>query len=88
MAGKEDPAKTAEKEARPKEPPANEFSKIRTHIVLKPFNAGKRNLKPGERVDASGWRNVNTLVNTRYLAPIHQEVYSPDEPDKVPGQGR
>jgi hypothetical protein len=56
--------------------------KIKTHIVLRPFNAGNKQLKAGERVDASGWRNLNALVNTRYLAPI-QEQYSSDETEPV-----
>jgi hypothetical protein len=42
-----------------------------THEVLRPFNAGgARDLKQGDRVDASSWPNTRQLVNCRYLAPI------------------
>lgn len=30
--------------------------------VLRPFPAGETRLQPGEIVDASGWRNVQKLV--------------------------
>lgn len=41
-----------------------------THEVLRPFDAGKRHLKPGDHVDASSWRNTRQLVACRYLAPL------------------
>jgi len=47
-----------------------EAGKRRTHIVLKPFQAAGKSLKPGESVDASNWRNTRQLVNCRYLIPI------------------
>lgn len=41
-----------------------------THIVIKRFDADERHLKPGDKVDASGWRNTRQLISTRYLAPL------------------
>ena len=41
-----------------------------THIVIKRFDADERHLKPGDKVDASGWRNTRQLISTRYLTPL------------------
>lgn len=48
-----------------------------THIVCKPFDAGKRHLKTGEKVDATTWRNTPNLVKSRYLVPLVDEVSGP-----------
>lgn len=37
------------------------------YIVAKPFAGPEGMLDPGTRVDASGWRNVDTLVRGRFL---------------------
>lgn len=44
---------------------------MHTHIVAKGFSGpGGHEFKPGEKVDASGWRNTDNLVAHRYLKPI------------------
>lgn len=39
-----------------------------THEVVRPIVA--MDLKTGDKVDASGWRNVAKMVDQRYLRPV------------------
>lgn len=47
-----------------------------THIVLRPFQAGTTAVEIGQAVDASSWKNVERLVNTRYLRPMSAVDYA------------
>lgn len=40
-------------------------------------------IRPGDLVDATGWRNLNSLVNTRYLEPITTGPASSDGADAL-----
>lgn len=42
-----------------------------THIVLRPFTVGGKDLQSGDPVDASSWRNTERLVTTKYLRAAH-----------------
>ncbi len=41
-----------------------------THVVVRSFPGPGGNLSAGTKVDASGWRNAETLVRRRYLRPV------------------
>lgn len=41
-----------------------------THVVGKPFHDGQTLLQSGQEVDASGYRNLTTLVRGRFLKPL------------------
>lgn len=43
-----------------------------THVVLRPFPGPGGPQLPGTEVDASEWRNTESLVKRRYLRPIAQ----------------
>ncbi len=45
--------------------------------VMRPFTALGRELVRGEIVECSTWRNVQPLINTRYLKPLWAHV-APD----------
>ena len=46
------------------------MAKRLTHEILKAFAGGGKRHSPGDRVDASSWRNTRQLVNSRYMIPI------------------
>ena len=55
--------------------------------VLRPFpGPGGKSFEIGERVDTSGWRNDQALLDQRYLAPakhssgFENEPTAPEEP--------
>ena len=42
--------------------------------ILKPINVGDSLLSHGDIVDVSGWRNIKSLANSRYIRIIEEEV--------------
>ena len=60
-----------------------------THIVRRPFIEAGALLKPGTKVDASVWPNLNLLLAQGYLAPAPS---GPDlarsDPKAAPSKGR
>lgn len=62
-------------------------SSLDQHVVLRPFpGPGARMLQRGEVVETRDWRNVQPLLNGRYLAPM----FSPEgrAAAKAPEYGR
>lgn len=51
--------------------PATVVDPADTYVVLRPFTARGGTVERGKVVDCREWRNVQPLVNTRYLAPIY-----------------
>lgn len=52
--------------------------------VLKPLPDDARVLQPGEVVDASGWRNLRSLIAGRYLKPVEVKAVKPSPVSQVP----
>lgn len=52
------------------------MSNVRTHVVLRPFQAEGREVLVGEAVDASAWKNTERLVTTKYLRPMNEADYA------------
>ena len=44
--------------------------------VLKKFDAGDRQLSPGDIVDGGGWRNLEKLIAIRYVRPAEERDFS------------
>jgi hypothetical protein len=42
--------------------------------ILKPINVGDSLLSHGDIVDVSGWRNIKSLANSRYIRIIEEEI--------------
>jgi hypothetical protein len=40
---------------------------VGTHVVIRAFDVSGTNVQPGQLVDASGWKNTERLVSTKYL---------------------
>lgn len=40
-----------------------------SHIVIHGFDANGRTLVVGDRVDATNWKNISSLVSCKYLRP-------------------
>ena len=45
-----------------------------TYVVRKPFYDGEHRRLRNECVDASGWRNEDKLVNTRWITPLAPNI--------------
>ena len=43
---------------------------MNTHVVTRPFKADGRELKRGDKVDATNWRSRDSLVAQRRLEPL------------------
>jgi len=46
---------------------------VATHVVCKPLPIATGVLPSGTPVDASGWRNTDRLVASRYLRPLRAD---------------
>lgn len=44
--------------------------------VLKKFDAGDRQLSPGDIVDGGGWLNLEKLIAIRYVRPAEERDFS------------
>lgn len=48
-------------------------------MVLRPFS-GERSYRRGEVVDASKWRTLHHLIQTKYVAPLLPQQEQPAAP--------
>lgn len=52
--------------------------------ILKPINVGDSLLSYGDIVDVSGWRNIKSLANSRYIRIIEEEEIKPVKAEVKP----
>jgi hypothetical protein len=52
--------------------------------ILKPMTVGDSSLFYGDIVDVSGWRNIKSLANSRYIRIIEEEEIKPVKAEVKP----